>query len=202
MSDSKGRRANDAYYLSRGRCPRCGGKNPVAAGEKVCDLCREKNNERRRQTRAKRRALGLCTKCGGVRDEARYVMCSKCRGEIRKKRGKAKRAAGKKWYDRMREEGRCVSCGGWAEPGRARCKACQRKSNERIRKADPNLEKKYALRRSRIEKGLCIDCGRKAGEGKTRCPRCMEMRRDSTRKYKITRKIRGERLDGRTGETI
>lgn len=36
MYDLNRVRANTAYYLSQGRCPRCGGKQPVEPGLKRC----------------------------------------------------------------------------------------------------------------------------------------------------------------------
>ena len=192
MTDKERIKANAEYYLSRGKCPHCGGKNNVEPGEKLCRECRSEHNARRVNTRTRRREAGLCTLCGGRRDDEKYLTCSACREKIRRSRGKKKAKYQKSWYNRMREEGRCVSCGNWSWPGKARCKDCQKKSSQAARRADPDGSKKRELRQTRIELGLCIDCGKPAEEGRSRCKRCMAKCRESSRIYDITQRIRRE----------
>lgn len=192
MGNYEQEKANILYYLSRGKCPRCGGKNRVEPGRNLCVECRLGNNAQRVNTRTRRREAGLCTVCGKPRDDEKYLTCSACREKIRKRKGKKKAAYQKSWYSRMREEGRCVSCGKWAEPGRARCRACQKKSTDAAKIRDPDGIRKRELRQARIDAGLCIDCGSPVQPGKCRCKRCIERRRDSTRKYSIMQKIRRE----------
>ena len=188
---------NIEYYLSHGRCPRCGGKNRVEPGAKMCDECRDRRNELRRLKRSQRRAKGLCTVCGGPLDDERYATCGKCRKKHHKRRGKADAISRKIWYDKQREEGRCVSCGGWAVPGRARCRACQDRNNRWHKRYDPTGEKKREERRKLIEEGRCIDCRRPTQDVRKRCDRCVAMRRESTRKYDIMQRIRRELNGGK-----
>ena len=188
MDRKEQRRLNDLYHLARGKCTRCG-VNPVIPGMKVCEACREKNNRQRRERRAALRAMGRCSECGGQKQDDKYLTCENCRSRNREARGKKKAESRKKWYDTRRENGECVCCGGWAEPGKARCAACQKKSSESARKSDPGGEKRKQMRQQRIENGLCIDCGRPVTDGRKRCPRCLEMRNDSTRKYQIHKRI-------------
>lgn len=186
------RNENRAYYLSRGLCPRCGGKARVEEGRVLCRECQEKHDRWQRESRAQWKAQGLCTRCGGERD-SKWKLCAKCRAyRDANKHGDAEAAKARR--DALREKGFCTRCGQtWAEPGRSWCKKCLEdhrkytRSEEQRRKADER-------RRARVEAGLCIDCGKPAKDGKQRCRACIEARRDSTRKYKIMKRIRTEML--------
>lgn len=97
-----------------------------------------------------------------------------------------------KWYY---DHGLCTTCGRvWAEPGRVRCKACEAKIAMYHDRAKAERQERQRQRRAeRIAAGLCTECGkRKATEGMRMCPRCREMRNDSTRKYKIQKRIERE----------
>lgn len=196
MSSTEQRRANIEYYLSRGRCPHCGGENPVIPGGKLCTYCREKRLSRLCEKRIERAENGLCTKCGKPCEDKRYRWCEACREDERVRRGKIKAISRKKWYDKQREEGKCVVCGGWAVPGRSRCRGCLDKMNKYHKQYDPTGAKKREYRQKRIEAGLCIDCGRTAVDGKSRCKRCLSARNDSTIKYKIQQRTRREAKKG------
>lgn len=182
-------KANYAYYLRNGNCPRCYGLRKVEPGKSTCAVCGQKTRERSRQRREKWKTEGRCHTCGRELTDDRYVTCELCRkvrGARRSQAMKAKRAAWK-------AEGICAECGKrWAEPGKTMCKACLNKLNERLRRNDPGNVKKYAWRQKRIDAGLCIDCGRKAEDGKHRCRRCREMRRDSEIKYRLKKKMERE----------
>lgn len=95
-------------------------------------------------------------------------------------------------YDWYKSRGICTVCGvSWAEPGHVYCKSCAEK-NERChaRKREERIEAKRRRRADRIAAGLCTECGaRPATEGMRMCPRCRAMRNDSTRKYKIGKKL-------------
>lgn len=89
------------------------------------------------------------------------------------------------WY---KEHGICIACGQtYAEPGRVKCKACQKDADARHKRYDPDGSKHKAyvkaLRDERRANGLCIDCGSPNDGIHTRCKRCVEARRDSTRIY-------------------
>ena len=196
MYDAK---ANRIYYLNNGRCPYCGGKNPVEPGKRRCAICGEKSRERYRKRIARRKANGLCTGCGGPLDGDGFRTCKKCRDRPEKWRKLATEVA-KRIYDERIASGHCVRCGvHWAEPGKTQCKECLIKHAIRQKAADPGWEKKKAKRQARIDAGLCIDCGRPAQDGKKRCQRCIEKRRDSTRKYKIKQRTKKEVEKARRG---
>ena len=77
-------KANHAYYLSRGLCPRCGGKHPVRPGMKRCMECSVKESERLRTWRAARIKAGACTRCGGELAADGCITCPDCRHKQRK----------------------------------------------------------------------------------------------------------------------
>lgn len=94
-----------------------------------------------------------------------------------------------RWY---KERGICTTCGRtWAEPGKVRCKACEAKiaaCHEKRR--EERRQAKQEQRQQRIAAGICTECGKRpATEGMRMCPRCRAMRNDSTRKYKIMKRI-------------
>jgi len=181
---------NRSYYLSRGRCPRCGGKNPCVEGRVLCIECQQKHDEQQIQMRDKWRESGLCTRCGGERDSWRKL-CANCRvymSDLR--RGNAK--AAKERRDRLRDAGMCTRCGKtWAEPGRSWCAKCQQRHRAET-KDDDNRRKDKERREARRAAGLCIDCGRPTGNGHARCQECLAARRDSNRKYVIMQKIKNQ----------
>lgn len=106
------------------------------------------------------------------------------------------------WY---KERGICTSCGRtWSEPGKVRCKACEAKIAKcHNAQKEQRIQAKREQRRERIEAGLCTECGKRpATDGMRMCPRCRAMRNDSTRKWKILKRIEREaenaRKDART----
>jgi len=83
MYDLNRVRANTAYYLSQGRCPRCGGKQPVEPGLKRCKQCGIKESQGRARRRKQLAATGRCPSCGRPREDAEFKTCRHCRGYIR-----------------------------------------------------------------------------------------------------------------------
>lgn len=85
------------YHKSHGRCQHCGKLDArTMAGGYYCWSCmevqgrikqehREEYLKARAETREKRRESGLCTNCGGERDDLKMLMCSKCREKKRRK---------------------------------------------------------------------------------------------------------------------
>lgn len=188
MRDYARERANRLYYLSRGRCPVCGGLRPVVEGGKRCEFCREHERKRKKEIRDRYRAEGRCYRCGKPLEDDKHAQCEKCRArtrEISRKRPQ---------YYKRKNAGMCVSCGTRAaEAGKVMCKRCAQRSHDYAVTYDPGWKKHKAMRDARKAAGLCIDCGRPS-EGFTRCQRCRAMRLDSFRKYKIMRKIRKGKL--------
>lgn len=194
MYDAEKIRANRLYYLGIGKCPRCGGANPVEPGRASCRECALKQADKRHQLRARRREEGLCTRCGKPLPEgSKYLQCDVCRAYIG-----TFRVFNKRRYEGLKEAGKCVKCGDWAEPGKTMCRKCldmhiaYEKGNEALR------ENKRARRAGYRAAGLCIDCGEPVREeGHTRCKRCRDMRMDSTRKYRINKRIERQAKEAR-----
>ena len=173
----------------------------VIPGTKYCEVCKATNIESKRKKLEYRKRNNLCRECGKPLRDDKHATCAECRQKIRARCSKNRAKLNKERYDELREEGRCVSCGNWAEPGRARCKACQKKNNERIQKCDPNRAKSKALRQHRIDNGLCIDCGATLTNGYKKCDKCLAKRRDSTRKWAIKQRIKKEQANVRRNQS-
>lgn len=185
-------KANRDYYLNNGRCPRCAGKNPVEPGTHRCRECGLKESERYRLRKQYWIDTGKCSRCGVPLEDKRFKTCQKCRDYAAQFKPR-KRDNNKSAYEKRKEAGKCVRCGKrYAEGGMVYCRECLDKHKRWQQNADPGWAKKYERRQKRIDAGLCIDCGRPTKDGRQRCDRCIEMRRESTRKYKITKKIRVE----------
>ena len=187
---------NRQYYLRRGRCPLCFGKNPVEPGKKRCAKCAELRNRQQRELTQTYKAAGNCSRCGGPLDDDRHKTCAKCREYAAKFREMSK-ARLKAMYHERKDAGMCVRCGlTWAEPGKTCCQKCLDKGKIEKKRYDPNGDKRRALREFRKANGLCIDCGRPS-DGHSRCRRCNDMRNDSTRKYKIMQIIKQNAIEAR-----
>jgi len=185
------RKENRAYYLSRGLCPRCGGKAPVQPGRVLCKECQQKHDNDQKARRAKWKDEGRCTRCGRERDDPEKAMCAKCRKYMHDlRKGGAEYA--KERRDMLREHGICTRCGiRYAEPFRAWCSKCQQKHRKETAGDPKQIARAKERREVRKAAGLCIDCGRPS-EGKSRCPRCAEARQESVRKYRIIKRIDAE----------
>ena len=186
MDNKEQQRANYKYYLSIGKCPHCGGRNPVEPGRNRCRECGLRYSEQMHNRREFRRANGLCTRCGRPLPEGhKYVQCDECRKYVQSfyKFNKAR-------YESLKEQGLCIKCGAFAEPGRVLCRKCLDEWHENENR-DLYREQKRQKRKECREKGLCIDCyTRKVEPGHTRCKRCRDLRMDSTRKYRINMKLK------------
>lgn len=180
--------------MARGRCPECSGKRFAEPGYTLCRECMNKQSERAKIRRKRFDELGLCTKCGGERDDPQYKTCSKCR---EKKNDYRKRIRYGDWQKRyiaqLKEKYICIQCcKREAEPGHVYCKTCARNRKKDDLKYRGDGERQRERRRRYIEAGRCYDCGRPTDDGHTRCKRCRKMRMDSSRKYKIIQTMNRE----------
>ena len=105
------------WYISHGLCPKCGGKNQLQKGYKLCLECRMKGIEAQRKARAmrteeqrtadstvqkkrdikrreERKAQGLCPECGKHKPTDGYKYCAYCRAKGAARKRKAKRESG------------------------------------------------------------------------------------------------------------
>lgn len=137
-----------------------------------------------------------CSGCGTMFEPEpgdTHKTCPRCRErkkKYRKEHREEHKKASRELYWFYRERGICVNCGQtWAEPGKSRCKACEEKHKVSKSIYDPTGDKRRAQRQARIDAGMCIDCGRPVEPGSHRCRRCIDMRMDSTRKYRITKRL-------------
>ena len=110
--------------LEAGLCTACGERKP-AEGAAVCEPCREVRRASEKKLYEKRRASGLCGRCGTeVIDKA--STCASCAARDVKRRPK-KNAASRKRYRERRALGICVDCSSETN-GASRCEACARRS--------------------------------------------------------------------------
>ena len=126
-----------------GLCPDC--RSPAAGdGTQRCQSCKERAASDARTRAAKRKAEGLCTKCGRPAKPG-YTLCADC---LRKRNDHRAR---------RRAEGLC-SCGEPPIPGLKQCAKCRQRNNER-------KDRQKAA-------GRCAHCPRKARPGRRTCVRC------------------------------
>ena len=188
MGKPEDRKAARLYYLSQGRCPSCGGKNPVIPGRVLCFECQAVHDDGYKQRRETWKAEGRCTRCGAERDDPRRKMCAKCRERMRDAT-RQHPEKGKERREKLRERGLCTNCGKMAaEPGRSWCKLCHARKREMSRTPE-NRERVKNVRQRRTDAGVCIDCGNPLEGLKWRCPACTQKQKESAQKYRIIKRI-------------
>ena len=195
MTKSEQGKANRQYYLSRGRCPRCGGKNPLQKGRVLCIECQQKHDEEQNERRKRWKAEGRCTRCGSDKGGP-GTLCPDCKAymtDIRRNNAQVCKAR----RDRLRMEGKCTRCGiRYAELGRSWCRKCLDAHKAYTNSAEQRA-KTQKRREALVAAGRCIDCGKPTNNGKKRCDDCLAARRDSTIKYKILKKMDAEAAKAR-----
>lgn len=195
MDRSEQGKANRQYYLSRGRCPRCGGKNPLQEGRVLCIECQKKHDDEQNERRKRWKSEGRCTRCGSD-SGGEGTLCPKCKAYMTDIRRNNAQVC-KNRRERLRMEGKCTRCGiRYAELGRSWCRKCLDTHKAYTNSADQRA-KTQKRRESLVAAGLCIDCGKPTNNGMKRCDACLAARRDSTRKYKILKRIDKEAEEAR-----
>lgn len=187
MSNDK---QNRLYYLSRGLCPRCGGKSPVAYGYVLCWECKAKHDANQKERTERYKREGLCHRCGRpLPDGSKYVTCQACRDYATSIRDNSRL---REVRAERKAKGLCSYCGkAAAEIGRTYCRMCAIKHKAYQKQYDPDRSKANGRRQARREAGLCIECGRpRSAASVAYCDRCIPMRRDSSIKYQIKKKIK------------
>ena len=110
--------------VEAGLCTACGLCSPAEDGT-LCEPCRETRRAAARKLYEKRRARGLCGRCGAeVVDEA--STCASCAARDVRRRPQ-KNAASRKRYRGRRARGACVDCQSPTD-GAARCAPCSVRS--------------------------------------------------------------------------
>lgn len=64
-------------------CQKCGGE-PIH-GKRICHTCMTREGDQRKRRERERYELGLCVKCGGVREDDKFRNCLGCRIKYREK---------------------------------------------------------------------------------------------------------------------
>lgn len=126
------------WYLSHGICPHCG-RNDLQKGYKRCLQCRMKDNEAHRnkpiseerkayqreynkKLRKKRKASGICTRCGKRKTDGEHAHCAVCRAIKRSEQREYNRKQGMMPIE-LRGEGYCTRCYNPIENGKL-CAEC------------------------------------------------------------------------------
>ena len=110
--------------LETGLCTTCGERKPAGGGA-VCDTCRQARRAAEKKLYEKRRARGLCGRCGAeVIDKA--STCASCAARDSKRRLR-KNAASRARYRRRRALSLCVDCSAPTDGG-VRCAPCASRS--------------------------------------------------------------------------
>lgn len=145
-------RERRAWYIEHGICPRCG-RNDIQRGYKSCLECRMADREKKRNMvktdeqkqrtaaaikalKEKRKAEGICVRCGKRKVSGRYVNCVICRKEKAEKQREYNRRQGRMPVE-LRGEGYCARCYKPIDSGRI-CPECSE-----------HLEQQAAYMRSR-----------------------------------------------------
>lgn len=138
------------YLKEIGVC-KCG--KEVAIGFTSCPDCLEKDRQKKEQKRVsnrqeyneymkeyrknqtqKRRAEGLCTRCGKKLTDTSKATCAECRVKMRKQ--KNKRNAGKIPRSEWIENGMCYHCGKPVMDGKKVCPECYERNMKLLEKAN------------------------------------------------------------------
>ena len=185
--------------------------------EQDIETRRARDLERYHRRTARRRAKGLCLKCGKRPPAPHRSQCEPCA----EKRRPADRARHHRRSAERAAQGLCPKCGKRPlAPDRTMCGPCGAKRNRasrardaRLRAAgmprrDPERAKLYERERSRRKAeerraaGLCVRCGKApADSGRTVCGPCGETRRTSERARYAKAKAEGKLYGGRKVET-
>jgi 5-methylcytosine-specific restriction endonuclease McrA len=140
----------------------------------------------KRAWRARRKAMGVCTTCGGERDTLGRVRCSAClakdnenyatRGRTAyRKRAAVTNETAKERRARWKAAGLCSWCGGKRQDRtKRRCGDC-------LAKTAKARAKETVQRQSRRRRKLCPRCGRQTS-GLILCPNCLNRGREEYRR--------------------
>ena len=117
-------------WVEAGLCTRCGVNPPAEDGGTTCTPCRTRRQAREREVYSRRRAEGLCVRCG-VRTFEGASMCGPCTADEHDSgRIERKNARNRERYQERRSAGRCTDC---QKPshGASRCPSCAERSYAR-----------------------------------------------------------------------
>ena len=193
--------------LDAGTCVRCGAADPPG---RYCVRCLDKDKARY----ARRRALGVCVKCGVRVPVLGKQVCLTCRAVDERRRAEKRRSQSSEWRRTQRrlDAGQCPICTAPVAFGRLLCADClaDKRAANRARKAkwvaaaactkcghareDPALRycahcrtQGYAYKKRYLLDGLC-SCSRFRAPGRKSCETCLWLQRDAQRRRRAAAK--------------
>lgn len=158
--------------IAKGLCVRCGAVRGECGTSISCRSCADKANVfnkhkvltegikinlKKRQTYARNKLRGICTKCGNNKgDNGTLTMCRSCADSHEK--------SCSKYSKTLASNGFCVRCGApkGADSTQFSCRTCQDKHNTQSKN---RVEQ-------RILEGKCVDCGSPDLVTSRNCERC------------------------------
>ena len=160
-----------------GICLQCGGNAIV--GKVLCEVCNEKNNQRRNEDRKYYRDNKICPNCTLNKLLGDEKNCLECRAKNAEKKAKYRRENkeeynqyqrdyGKRRYKQLQEAGICTRCQKRSsDNGMSTCSICRAKIN-----AYRQSKKNSIPRCERNSYGLCYFCGKKLDRDGKSCVEC------------------------------
>lgn len=170
-------------------CTRCKQKMPEDYKFKMCKKCSDEVNASKRRVNKWLRDSHICVYCGRVKTYNDEVYCPECREknlakkerELQNETEDQKKVRLKRYndrYQRLKEQGLCVTCGKPNDTNGIRCSKCKSKQayNKKINKKPSNREMWPSW-------GLCYNCGKEPiVKGKKLCAKCLQNALDNLEK--------------------
>lgn len=164
------RKMTYAEMVAAGLCTSCGKKSD----SKICQPCRDRRNEKRRETYRYKKLIGRCKWCSNPAEPHREL-CYECLGKARDKyhesgKKKSNEAKMRTYYER-KANGICTRCGKKPQEIGQLCKRCYCKVR---------VDKRAGIDRSeRPSYGLCYICGKPKMSDRNVCEKCYEVRKQT-----------------------
>ena len=153
--------------IAAGLCTSCGEKSD----SNICQPCRDKRNERRREAYQYKKRIGQCKWCSN-KAEPHRELCYECLGKARdnyhaSERKKSNETKMRIYYER-KANGICTKCGKKPKEKGQLCKRCYCKVR---------VDKYDGIDRSeRPSYGLCYICGEPKMANQNVCESCYKIR--------------------------
>ena len=156
--------------IAAGLCTNCGKESD----SQLCQPCRDKRNEMRREVYRYRKMIGRCKWCSNDA-EPNKALCYECLGKARDKyHASGKKKSNEKkmqtYYER-KENGICTRCGKKQKEKGQLCGRCYAKV-----KVDKYADMCDISRSERPSYGLCYICGKPKMTDQNVCESCYEVR--------------------------
>lgn len=164
------RKMNYSEMIAAGLCTYCGKKSD----SKICQPCRDRRNEKRRETYQYKKLIGRCKWCSNPAEPNREL-CYECLGKARDKyhssdKKKSNESKMRTYYER-KENGVCTRCGKKPQEKGQLCKRCYTKV--RVNKCAGIDD---ISRSERQSYGLCYICGKPKMTDRNVCESCHKVR--------------------------